>query len=140
MNSEYYGYENYVLDQAEIERLLDLLPASMRESVKILPASERQTVVIKGRRQMPWERQMRLFIKPYEWRQFTPLQRAGLFLHKVGYYSRAVSRQIDFYLAIAALGGVELDLRGRTTGSRGSNRFGWFEWLGPLAVAPRPNQ
>lgn len=72
MNSEYYGYENYVLDQAEIERLLDLLPASMRESVKILPASERQTVVIKGRRQMPWERQMRLFIKPYEWRQFTP--------------------------------------------------------------------
>jgi len=111
MNSEYYGYDNgydYVLEQAEIDRLLDLLPASMRESVKILPASERQTVVIKGRRQMPWERQMRLFIKPYEWRQFTPLQRAGLFLHKVGYYSRAASRQIDFYLAIAALGGLSL--------------------------------
>ncbi|MFQ3615035.1 MAG: DUF3318 domain-containing protein [Cyanobacteriota bacterium] len=108
MNSDYYGYENHILEQAEIERLLDLLPAGMRESVKILPASERQISVIKGRRQMPWERQMHLFIKPYEWRQFTPVQRAGLFLHKVGYYSRAVSRQIDFYLALAALGGLSL--------------------------------
>jgi hypothetical protein len=80
----------------------------MRNAVEIHTAPERQNSVIRGRRPFPWQRRLRLFIKPYEWRQFTPNQRAGLFLHKVGYYSKAVSRQIDFYLAMAALGGFSL--------------------------------
>lgn len=96
------------LDAAEIERLLDLLPATIRGSVLIMPAHERQTSVIKGQRQFLWRRKLKLFIKPYEWQQFTPTQRSSLFLHKVGYYSRTISRQLDFYLALTALGAMSL--------------------------------
>lgn len=109
-NSNNYNYNSDPggLDGAEVERLLDLLPATLRAAVDIFPAPETQTLVIKGQRQFLWRRRMRLFIKPYEWQQFTPNQRAGIFLHKVGYYSRTVSRQIDFYLAISALGGLSM--------------------------------
>ncbi len=96
------------LDLAEIDRLLDLLPAGMRSSVQILPATERQTAIIRGQRQFLWRRKVKLFIKPYEWQQFTPNQRSSLFLHKVGYYSRNLSRQLDFYLALTALGAMSL--------------------------------
>ncbi|MDX2273159.1 MAG: DUF3318 domain-containing protein [Cyanobacteriota bacterium] len=108
MNGSYYGYNEPELDPAEVSRLLDLLPAGLRDSVEILPAPDRQTTVIKGQRQFLWRRRLRLFVKPHEWRQFTPNQRSGLFLHKVGYYSRAISRQIDFYLALTALGSLSL--------------------------------
>lgn len=104
--SDYYTSPG--LDPQEVDRLLDLLPASMRDHVQILIAPDSQRSVIKGRRQLPWQRQMRLYIKPYEWQQFTPNQRASLFLHKVGYYSRNNSRQLDFYMAIVALGGLSL--------------------------------
>lgn len=108
MNSDYFYGNEPSLDPAEVARLLDLLPATLRHSVDILAAPETQTLVIKGQRQFLWRQRMRLFIKPYEWQQFTPNQRAGIFLHKVGYYSRNISRQIDFYLAISALGGLSM--------------------------------
>jgi hypothetical protein len=96
------------LDGAEVERLLDLLPASMRSTVQVYPAPERQTAVIKGQRQFLWKRKVKLYIKPYEWQQFTPNQRSSLFLHKVGYCSRNLSRQLDFYLALTALGAMSM--------------------------------
>ncbi len=112
MNSGYSNtsgyYEEPSLDPMEIARLQELLPASLRSVVQILTASERQVPVIRGERQFLWRRQIRLHIKPYEWKQFTPNQRAGLFLHKVGYCSRTVSRQLDFYLALTGLGGLSL--------------------------------
>ena len=97
-----------LLDPQEVERLLDLLPAGMRGSVEVVAAPDRQTRIIKGRRLFPWRNRLRLSIKPYEWRQFTPNQRASLFLHKVGYHSWAMTRQMDFYMALAAFGGVSL--------------------------------
>jgi hypothetical protein len=111
MNADYRSnsfYEEPQLDLAEVERLLDLLPASQRSSVEISAAPERQLQVIRGQRPFLWRQKMRIFIKPYEWKQFTPNQRASLFLHKVGYYGRAVSRQLDFYIAVSALGGLSL--------------------------------
>ncbi|GAB4218145.1 MAG: DUF3318 domain-containing protein [Synechococcales cyanobacterium] len=96
------------LDAPEIERLLDLLPSGMRGNVDIVAAPPRQTVIIKGRRLFPWRQRLRLSIKAYEWRQFSPSQRSSLFLHKVGYHSWAMTRQMDLYMAVAAFGGISL--------------------------------
>lgn len=101
-------YEEPHLDPLEVQRLQDLLPASLRNTVEILVASDQQIPVIRGQRQFLWQQKIRLYIKPYEWKQFTPNQRSGLFLHKVGYYSRTISRQLDFYLALTALGGFSI--------------------------------
>lgn len=103
-----FEYEDDDFFSHEVERLLDLVPAGQRDSVEIQPASDRQTTVIRGQRQLLWRRRIRLSIKLYEWKQFTPNQRASLFLHKVGYYSWSISRQLDFYLALVALGGMSL--------------------------------
>ncbi|MEN9205530.1 MAG: DUF3318 domain-containing protein [Thermostichales cyanobacterium SZTDM-1c_bins_54] len=106
------SWDDHQLDSQEVERLLDLLPTGMRPNVEVVTAPERQTRIIKGRRLFPWRHRLRISIKPYEWKQFTPNQRASLFLHKVGYHSWAMTRQMDFYVAVAAFGGISLIVEG----------------------------
>jgi hypothetical protein len=71
-----------------------------------------QVDVIRANRMLPWQKRLKIFIKPYEWQQFTPNQRASVFLHKVGYYSPALTRTLDFYIALTSLGGVSLVVEG----------------------------
>ncbi|MEO1133267.1 MAG: DUF3318 domain-containing protein [Cyanobacteria bacterium J06639_1] len=96
------------LDPRELTRLQELLPASSRDKIEILPAPDHQIEVICGSRVLPWQRRLKIYIRPREWQQLTPNQRSSLFLHKVGYHSPAITRQLDLFLSIAAFGGVSL--------------------------------
>lgn len=96
------------LDPNEISRLQALLPPSSRDKVEILPAPAHQVEIIAGSRLLPWQRRLKIFIRPPEWQQLSPNQRSSLFLHKVGYHSPAITRQLDLFLSVAAFGGVSL--------------------------------
>ncbi|WP_227498533.1 DUF3318 domain-containing protein [Synechococcus sp. PCC 7336] len=104
--------ETSMLDEREVQRLKDLLPASSRDSIEILAAPFSQVEVIRGSRLLPWQRRLKILIKPREWEQFTPNQRSTVFLHKVGYHSRSLTRTLDFYAALAGLGGVSMVVEG----------------------------
>lgn len=100
------------MDQREVMRLKELLPASSREDIEVLGASISQTEVIRGRRLFPWQKQLKITIKPRDWEQFSPNQRSTIFLHTVGYFSPSLTRSLDFYAALAGLGGVSLMVEG----------------------------
>lgn len=108
----YGAYSDAGINTTEVIRLKELLPASNRDRVEIMAAPPRQNQVIRGSRLLPWQRRVKIFIRPQEWQQFTPNQRATLFLHKVGYHSPALTRPLDFYLALTALGAVSLVIEG----------------------------
>lgn len=108
----YGAYQEPQMSSTEVRRLKDLLPASSRDRVDIIAAPDRQTDVIRGSRLLPWQRRLKIFIRPQAWQQFSPNQRSTLFLHKVGYHSPALTRPLDFYLALTALGAVSLVVEG----------------------------
>ncbi|MEM6445363.1 MAG: DUF3318 domain-containing protein [Cyanobacteria bacterium P01_D01_bin.123] len=96
------------LDPNEVTRLQALLPASSRDKIDILPAPDHQVEIIAGSRVLPWQRRLKIFIRPQEWQRLSLNQRSSLFLHKVGYHSPAITRQLDLFLSIAAFGGISL--------------------------------
>ena len=100
------------LDNREVARLKELLPASSRDEIEVIGAPFSQTEVIRARRLFPWQKHLKVSIKVRDWEQFSPNQRATIFLHKVGYFSPSLTRSLDFYAALAGLGGVSLMVEG----------------------------
>ncbi|MEL7474791.1 MAG: DUF3318 domain-containing protein [Cyanobacteria bacterium J06555_12] len=100
------------LDGREVRRLKELLPAGSRDEIDIGGAPFSQTEVIRCRRLFPWQKKLKISIKSRDWEQFSPNQRSTIFLHTIGFHSPSLTRGLDFYAALAGLGGVSLMVEG----------------------------
>ncbi|HIK27912.1 MAG: DUF3318 domain-containing protein [Oscillatoriaceae bacterium SKW80] len=90
---------------AEIQRLLDLMPASGRMMTKII-SKPQQPKVIDVPFPMPWNRERRIFINFDLWRQLTKPQRDLILLRSVSWVIAIRWFKPDLYQGLAAAGAL----------------------------------
>lgn len=90
---------------AEIQRLLDLMPASGRMMTKII-SKPQQPKVIDIPFPLPWNRERGIFINFDLWRQLTKPQRDLILLRSVSWVIAIRWFKPDLYQGLAAAGGL----------------------------------
>ena len=89
--------------KVEIRRLLDLMPASARGSVKIISKPE-QTKVIDASFPLPWYRERPIYINFDLWRNLTKHQRDLLLLRTVSWLTGVEWFKPNIYQGVALVG------------------------------------
>ena len=89
--------------KVEIRRLLDLMPASARGSVKIISKPE-QTKVIDASFPLPWYRERLIYINFDLWRNLTKHQRDLLLLRTVSWLTGVEWFKPNIYQGVALVG------------------------------------
>jgi hypothetical protein len=87
----------------EIRRLSDLMPASARNTVKILSKPE-QVMVIDALLPLPWHRERPIYINFDLWRNLSKQQRDLLLLRTVSWLSEVQWFKPNIYQGVALLG------------------------------------
>jgi hypothetical protein len=89
--------------KAEIRRLLDVMPASGRMTVKITSKPE-QTKVIDAAFPLPWDRERPIYINFDLWQRLTKAQRDLLLLQVVSWLTGVKWLQPDIYQGVVLAG------------------------------------
>ncbi|MEB3219087.1 MAG: DUF3318 domain-containing protein [Nostocales cyanobacterium 94392] len=89
--------------KVEIRRLLDLMPASARNTVKIISKAE-QEKVIDASLPLPWHRQRLIYINFDLWRNLTKSQRDLLLLRTVSWLIEVRWFKPDIYQGVVLVG------------------------------------
>lgn len=92
----------------EIQRLRDLLPASLRSLVTLQPAMVPLEAPLRLKRSAPWRPDATLLIDFSRWQRIPQPQRDLLFLREVGWFDTRNWLRPGLYQIVAAVGGVSV--------------------------------
>lgn len=92
--------------QEEIQRLRDLLPASLRPLLQVKPFLVPMDALIKVKRAAPWRPDGTVLIEFGRWQRIPQPQRDILFLREVGWFDNRNWLRPGLYQIITAIGGV----------------------------------
>ncbi len=92
----------------EIQRLRDLLPASLRSLIAVQPAVMPLDGLLKLKRSAPWRPDATLWVDFGRWPRIPQPQRDLLFLREVGLFDGQNWLRPGLYQMVAAVGGVSI--------------------------------